>query len=312
MAALAALAGIPGTGRAAEARLNGIAAIVNDRVITVDEVTLFTQTAIEAALRSARDQADLDRQVASIRRDALEILIDRRLIVSEYKNPVPESIVDELVNDRIRREYVDRVTLTKTLRETGRTYANFRKEQAEELVYYTMIRNHVAQEIVVSPRKMELYYAANRDRFKVEDRVHVRMIYVDARKHARGEAVEIAREAHARIKAGADFAAVANEVSDDVRTYKGGDHGWIARNGTELRKELRDAAFALEPGAVGDVIVIDGTAWIIKAEAKEVAHTRTLAEVRGEIEKTLRDQERNRLQKSWIGRLRKKAFIRYL
>lgn len=293
--------------------LNGVAAIVNDSVISVEEVQAFTRRQMEALGGTFRDQAEMDRKVLAVQKDSLELLIDRRLIIGDFKSVggvLPESIMDELVNYRIRKDYVDRVTLTKDLHEKGRTWANFRKEEGEALVVEEMVRRNIAQEILVSPRKMERYYAANRDKYKMDDRVHFRVIQVDYLKHARGEPAKIAAEALARIKAGADFATVATEVSDDARSYKGGDRGWLDRKSTELRKELRDAVFALAVGQVSPVIEIDGTAYILKAEEKQTAHVRTLAEMRNEIEGILRQEERKRFREAWIGRLRKKAYIR--
>ncbi len=211
IASLVVAAGFAASSFAATDLVNGVTAIVNDSVITYEELQVFARKAMEAVvMRNPRiTQADLDRELMGVQKDSLETLIDRRLIVADFKlvgGQLPESIMDELVNDRIRKDFIDRVTLTKMLRETGRTYANFRKEEAEALIVYQMVRRNIAQEIVVSPRKMERYYAANREKYKVEDRVHLRIILIDARKHARGEPAKIAGEALARIHAGADFA----------------------------------------------------------------------------------------------------------
>lgn len=294
--------------------LNGVAAIVNDSVISVEEVRAFTRRQLEALGNNFADAAEMERRAQAIQKDSLELLIDRRLIIGDFKaigGILPESILDEIVNFRIRKDYVDRVSLTKELHEKGRTWANFRKEEGEMMVVEEMVRKYIAQETMVSPRKLERYYAANRDKYKLDDRVHFRVIQIDYLKHARGEPPKIAAEALAKIRGGADFAAVANEYSDDARNYKGGDRGWLVKGSKELRPELRDAVFALAEGAVSDVLVVDGTAYILKVEKKEAAHVRTLSEMRIEIEGILRQQERERLRKAWIGRLRKKAYIRY-
>jgi hypothetical protein len=46
-------------------------------------------------------------------------------------------------------------------------------------------------------------------------------------------------------------------------------------------------------------------------EQKRSTHVRPLSEVRDDIEATLRTQEQSRLEKQWIGGLKKKTFIRY-
>jgi hypothetical protein len=41
------------------------------------------------------------------------------------------------------------------------------------------------------------------------------------------------------------------------------------------------------------------------------AHVKPLAEARSDIERTLKTQERERLRKQWIERLKTKSFIQY-
>jgi parvulin-like peptidyl-prolyl isomerase len=51
--------------------------------------------------------------------------------------------------------------------------------------------------------------------------------------------------------------------------------------------------------------------YLMLVEDKRTSHTKTLAEVKDDIEKNLSVEERNRLQKQWIERLKAKAFVRY-
>ncbi len=294
--------------------LNGIAAQVNDAVITFEDVQGFARRAMETAARRARNQTEFDQDSLRIQKDALDQLIDRRLIVQEFRKSgynLPEAIIDDLVKDRVKREFGDRVTLTKMLRESGRTYETFRQEEKDALVVYQMVRKNIAQEIVISPKKIERYYAQNGEKFRVGDRSKVRIILIDARRHARGEPKLLAQAVLGRLKAGEDFAKVADEVSDDARANKGGDRGWIEAKDTSLRKELHDLAFQLKPGEVSEVLELDGSAFILKVEERKSAEVRPISEVRLDIEEALKQSERDRLQKAWIERLRKKAYIRY-
>ena len=50
---------------------------------------------------------------------------------------------------------------------------------------------------------------------------------------------------------------------------------------------------------------------LLLVEDKRVARTEPLAEARDRIEKELQNQERERLRKKWVDRLRAKAFVRY-
>lgn len=305
---------VTGRVRGVPVEFNGISAQVNDSIITVDEVNRRSRRAMEQVARRARTQEQYEREVLQARKDVLEGLIDRRLVLHEFKTAgrnFPEAIIDDFIKDQIKREFGDRITLTKMLRESGRTFASYREEEKEMIIVYQMTRSKVSQEILISPRQIEKRYASNPERFRVGDRAKLRMILIDASRHARGEPRGIANAALARIRAGEDFAAVASEVSDDARTNKGGDRGWIDAKDKSLRNELHEAVFKLEPGKVSDVFEFDGSCFILKVEERKPAQIKPLSEVRLDLERELKQEEADRLQKAWYGRLRKKAFIRF-
>ena len=102
---------------------------------------------------------------------------------------------------------------------------------------------------------------------------------------------------------------MATVYSQGSQQHQGGDWGWVQRS--VLRKELADAAFALKPGQVSDVIDTPDTCYLMLVEDKTPAHVKPLNEVRDDIEKTLRTQEQAQLEKHWIEGLKKKTFIRY-
>jgi len=66
---------------------------------------------------------------------------------------------------------------------------------------------------------------------------------------------------------GADFAALAREYSDGTEAAKGGDLGWIASY--QLPKEKETALFALQAGAVSDVIEASEGSYLYKVVAVE-------------------------------------------
>ena len=139
------------------------------------------------------------------------------------------------------------------------------------------------------------------DDFTVEDEIKLRMIVLNKTSADDTDTVKLAREIRAKIKAGAAFADMASIYSQDSQRSQGGDRGWVERS--VLRQELADAAFALQPGQVSDVIDTPDTCYLMLVEQKRTAHVKPLDDVRDEIEKTLRAQEQARLEKQWIDRL---------
>jgi len=72
---------------------------------------------------------------------------------------------------------------------------------------------------------------------------------------------------------------------------------------------IEERKFANPPGVV-ELPALPNTVYLLYAEEKQTARTRSLQEVRDEIEKDLLLQERARLQKKWLERLRAKSFFR--
>ena len=75
--------------------------------------------------------------------------------------------------------YSDRVTLMKTLQAEGETFESFRKDVRDQTIETFMRSKNIAQEIVISPYKVENYYQTHQDDFKVEDEIKLRMIVLN-------------------------------------------------------------------------------------------------------------------------------------
>jgi peptidyl-prolyl cis-trans isomerase SurA len=294
--------------------VDGVLAVINDTAITRQQVEDFVAPAIDSLRREYAGQPEsvFQQKLTGAINDGLEQLVERQLILHAFDTEgyrLPDSVVDELVQDRIRERFSDRVTLMKTLQAQGETFEGFRKDVRDQYIVSALRSKNVAQEIVISPYKIENYFNAHQDDFKVEDEIKLRMIVLNKAASDDTNTVNLAREIRAQIQAGAAFADMASIYSQDSQRSQGGDRGWIERS--VLRKELAGAAFALQSGRVSDVIETPDTCYLMLVEQTRPAHVKPLNEVRDDIEKNLRAQEQARLEKQWIGRLKAKTFILY-
>jgi peptidyl-prolyl cis-trans isomerase SurA len=295
---------------------DGILAIVNNTVITREQVVDYIAPAIDALRQEYAGQVDgaslFGQKASDIFNDGLEQLIERQLILHEYDTsgyvPLPDSFVDELVQDRIHERYGNRITLMKTLQAQGMTYEQFRKEVRDQYVISAMRQKNVSQEIVISPYKIENYYLAHQDAFKIGDEIKLRMIVLNKSSPDDQGPHRMAAEIVTQIKQGASFAQMASVYSEGSQREQGGDWGWVERS--VLRKELAEVAFSLPPGQISSIIETPQACYLMLVEQKRPAHVKSLSEVRDDIEATLRTQERSRLEKQWIAGLKKKSFIR--
>lgn len=293
---------------------NGVKAIVGDTIITYQQVEASSSRAIELLRRQYATQPELlQKKTIDTFSDALEDLVQRQLILHDFKTSgynLPENIVDQEVQRRTHDKFGDRATLTKSLQAEHMTYEAFRQQVKENIIVDAMRSKYVSSGVTISPRKIETYYAAHQDDYKLEDEIKLRMIAVDNTAATTPEArKKLATEILGKINEGAAFSEMAAVYSTDTQRLKGGDRGWVQRS--VLRKELADTAFTLKPGQHSGVIETLEACYIILVEDIHPAHIKPLNEVRDDIEKTLLTDERARLQKEWIDRLKKKTFVRY-
>lgn len=295
---------------------DGILAIVNDSVITRAQVADYVAPAIDTLRQEYASQEDVttvfEQKTSDVFNDGLEQLIERQLILHDFDvegYKLPDSYVDELVQDRLRERYGDRITLMKTLQAEGMTYEQFRKDVRDQYIVSALRAKNVSQEIVISPYKIENYYLAHQDDFKIGDQIKLRMIVLNKSSSDDQSAQRMAGEILTQIKQGASFAQMASVYSQGSQREQGGDWGWVERS--VLRQQLADIAFSLQPGQMSDIIDTPQACYLMLVEQKRSAHVRPLSEVRDDVEATLRTQEQSRLEKQWIGKLKKKTFIRY-
>jgi parvulin-like peptidyl-prolyl isomerase len=156
---------------------------------------------------------------------------------------------------------------------------------------------------------MERYYLENSDKFKAEDQVKLRMIVINKPAGDTATTRGLMEEIVAKVKEGAAFAEMASVYSQGSQRSEGGDWGWIERS--TLRPELAAAAFALKSGELSPILELPDAFYLMQAEEVRPAHVRPLSEVRDEIERTLAIEERARMEKRYIEKLRAKTFVRH-
>lgn len=299
----------------AAALANGLVAIVNDEAITLEDVEQEAALTIESKERVLGNRpAQLEKEKQKARQEALEHLINRKLILHEFKrtrNPLPESLIDDQVRARLKERWGgDRMAMTRDLHANGMTVERLRERERDRLIVTLMRSWHIAREIVISPFRIEKYYAENIDKYKVGDQIKLRTIMVNkpARESPEG-ARKRADEVVTKLNQGASFAEMAAIYSEDSFRNQGGDRGWIELEREHYHPELEKAIRALKVGERSGVVEAGNAFWILLLEGSKLQETRTLPEVRVEIEEALIAQERARLEKQWIERLKARSFI---
>ncbi|HVJ57737.1 MAG TPA: peptidylprolyl isomerase [Terrimicrobiaceae bacterium] len=301
--------------------IDGIAAIVNNDVVTLSQVRDLIG-ARERSLREIYRGAELENKLKEMRLSAIKDLIDRQLILQEFRKlqekgaAIPDYVADDRIQAIIRQEFGgDRAAFVRTLQAQGYTLTQFRELEKEKIVIQAMRQQKVDNNFVISPTQIQAYYEKNRQAYATPEQVKLRMIVIREGSSSDipdiGSKKELAEEIRDKVAKGAEFDRMAEMYSEDETTQQvGGDWGWIERN--TLNEKLTNVAFSMRPGEVSPVIGIDNTYYIIMVEAKRNATIKPIGDVRNEIEKNLIQQERTKAQERWLDTLRQKAYIKIL
>jgi peptidyl-prolyl cis-trans isomerase SurA len=193
---------------------NGIVAIAEDRVITVEEVRRELAPLMDEVSRRAKNPEEFNEQLEALQSDIVQNLIDRVLIVKEFykdeKRRIPASFVDNAVSDEIQGRFDgDRSKFIAYLRSQGKTQRDFRRDVEEDIIYGYMRSQNRKSQSVVSPVKVETFYTENKDRFFQDDAVHLRLIQFNRANLTDEQLRAKAAEAIVQLTAGVPFEEVA-------------------------------------------------------------------------------------------------------
>jgi len=293
---------------------NGIAAIAEDKVITVDDVRREIAPLIGQLQRDARSEREFNEKLEQLQDEVILSLIDRVLIVKEFrkdeKKQIPQSFVDGRIADIQSEEFDnDRSKFLAYLRSRGTTLREYRREVEEDIIYNYMRQEQRKSQSVISPVKIETFYKENKDRFYQEDGVHLRLIQFSRNDQTDEELRAKANLVLARLKAGEKFEDLAKEYSQDSRRAKGGDWGWQKRS--DLKPEFSEPLFALNKGEVSDAIILPEGCFVLYAEDRKLAGIQPIDTVRDEIERVLLQQMTRNSQEHWLERLRRNGYVKH-
>lgn len=292
---------------------NGIAAVVESKVITVDDIRRELAPILPQIRRESRNQKEFSEKLEKVQDDIVRSLVDRAVIVKEFrkdeKRKIPESYVDNAIAEQLTTQFEgDRARFLAYLKSRGFTLRDYRKEVEDDIIYGYMRGQQRKSANIVSPAKVEEYYAANQAKFLQEEQIHLRLIQLNRAELSDEQLLAKAGEILAKFKGGAKFAELAKDYTQDARKAKGGDWGWQKRG--DLKAEFSEPLFTLQAGQVSTPIVQKEGVYLLFAEERKAAGVPPIGEVREQIETVLSQQMTREAQEKWIDRLRRNAYVR--
>lgn len=209
---------------------------------------------------------------------------------------------DDAHRERVLDEYLNRIAMAEVIdeldsKDRASIEAELLENRREILIHRhidTSLRGAVTDDVV---RK---FYDDNLQEFSAK-RVHAAHILTrtnremkEPEKQAKLTAI---REAHGKLVAGEDFAALAQTYSEDlVSGKKGGDLGWLKQDAVD--PAFAEAVAKLKPGEYSGPVETKFGFHIIKLLEGPVVQQRDFESAQGEIRYRLRNEARDKLMES--------------
>jgi peptidyl-prolyl cis-trans isomerase C len=289
-----------------------------DRVAVVDGSAITQEdfhremSRVKQGLRNMGKQLT-DSQLSELENEVLEQLITRELLYQEsqrMKISVAEAEVDEELK-ALKKSFPSEAEFKSALEQAELSELEVKSQIERGLAIDEFITGHFVEKVTISDNEIRAYYESHPESFKQPELIwasHI-LISVDtqANQSERSSARKKIEDIQQKLRNGEDFAALARNVSQCPSSAKGGDLGYFSRG--QMLKPFEDAAFALMPGEVSDVVETKFGYHLIKVFEKKPKTTLTFEGVREELGRYLTQEKVQKEVSLYVQKLKENATI---
>jgi foldase protein PrsA len=229
-------------------------------------------------------------------RELMDELIIKQESAAQKVSADPKEIETRL--KRLRSQFPDEAAFTKRLEDSGTNLAELTQEIKGQVLREALLVK--AKGLTVADAEIQKFFDDNKERLGAPEAAHVRHILVKTEKEA--------KDFLTSLRAGADFAALAKQVSlDNATKDNGGDLGFVTKG--NLQPEVEKVVFALKTGQISEPVSTPSGYHLIKLDELRPGKPAELKDIRDEIRQGMLGEK---LTKEWPGylkELREKAKI---
>ena len=311
------LGALPAHSQAVE--VNGIAAKVNGSVITKNEVALMLSPIYsQLVTQFPRRGPEFEKQFTEAREKILQELIDRRIILDEFKQigaSIRPNLIDEEVKRQIRELYNGNEALFREeLKKSRMTMDGYREMTREKMVVQAMRAQQFSDAPPPLPNEIQNLYDEVKSTLRdiTKDKISFRKIFIPATDPENPIAspetqLALAEDIVKQAKEGKSFEDLAKTYSKDAFAELGGLQENLPR--TDLSPEFSAILFdAKENQVVGPLLDPRGFT-IVVVISKAPGPAPALSTVRPMVEERVRRKKTSAQYDRWIESRRKRAMI---
>lgn len=293
---------------------NSIAAIAEEKIITVEEVRRELQPYLaQIQADSKGDPMKFRQLIEQMEDDIIQNLTDNVLIVNQFyedKGQIPPSFVDNEIEETIITKFEGKRSLyLDYLKSIGKTPEEHRQMIKEEIIVNYMRSKMRKSASIVSPVQIEEFYNDYKQEFFQEEAIHLRLIRLTKVADESEDVLrQTADEIYEKLELGFAFDELASKYSNDSKAKKGGDWGWVSKG--SLIEDLATPAFELREGEYSEPIFIKNNLFILYCEEHRPEGYMPLPDVREDIEDILISQMAREAESRFLERLRRDGYVR--
>lgn len=258
---------------------------------------------VKAAVYLAKERARLEQN----KYDALFAIHGKRFTVEKFLTEFDELSAAQrqrFANFSAKTNLLEQLIVKELLVEQGGDEAKDRQEQEvredvkRQALQQMLHKEEVDEKISVPDPEARQFYDKYRERLMEPAKAKVSVIRVsqgvsdDERKRARTRI----EEAQKKLSAGAEFAAVAKEYSEDWTASSGGAiEQWIYEGASQMAEyaehDFHQRVFALDAGKTSDIFEFRDILWIVKVRERAAERKLSFEEAKPQIVELLQAQK---------------------
>jgi peptidyl-prolyl cis-trans isomerase C len=280
---------------------------------------VISQTDLDRALNQVRQKAQFQGQqldparLAEIKKSLTERLVQQELLYQESRRigiAIDTGAVDKQVA-QMQERFASQAEFQNALAKMDLSLKELRSQIERNLAVQRLLDEQILQKVTVTGEESKAFYEDNPNYFKQPEQVRASHILIKVDPKADAAELKKARQkieaVQERLRADEDFAELARELSEGPSAAQGGDLGFFDRR--QMVKPFADAAFALKPGEVSDVVQTRFGYHLIKVVDRKPESKLAYDEIRERLEESLKQQKAEKQLAVYLENLQQKATI---
>jgi peptidyl-prolyl cis-trans isomerase C len=249
----------------------------------------------------------------SLKTRVMDELINRELLYQESVK-AGVSIDEESLQsrmDKLKERFPDKEIFEKALADMNMNEKELEKHIKRGMSISEYVDEVFVQKADVTDEAVTTFYEEHPEAFTKPEQVRARHILLETKPDAAPETLAKNREQLAslseKVENGEDFGKLAKEHSDCPSSSQNGDLGFFGKG--QMVKEFEEAAFALEPGEVSEIVQTQFGLHLIQTVEKQPESIVPLAEIKDRLIVHLKQEKGKKAAAEHLSQLKKKADI---